>query len=109
MRELEWRFRTVIDCGIDTSDDITYKSDIDAEPIAAIAIRADWVSPVGLTLIVKGDDIRIRDERGLVFVLDLDGGSGEDEAEVSCRPSVAERRMAWMAAKGADADQSAVE
>ena len=91
----KWRFRALVNRDR-ASNDIAYQIDTDAEPIASVAFRAHRISQIGLALVVERHDLGIRDERLLMFVLDLDDGPREYEQKLrACLESWNEGWLGW--------------
>src|SRR5262249_27849269 len=89
------------------ADDLAREAPIDAVPVAQIAAIADLIAPVPLPAVIKRHNIRIRNERRLMLVLDLYRGSRKNEAVVIGRAGVLKCRIVPVAAKSADAHQAA--
>jgi hypothetical protein len=107
-REGERSVRTRVKGRIKNPHYILHDIDFQAEPITPVSLDADCVSQVGLTLIVKGNHIRIGDKGRLVFMLNLDGGSWKHKATISCRSRIMKGWIIWMAAERTDPHHSAV-
>lgn len=107
--EAEWGFGARVDVGIEEAHDVANGINVGGKPIAAIAVGANCVAQVGLSLVVKGDDVRIGHEGGFVLVLNFDGGAREDETEITRSAGVTKRGMAGMRTKSANPDHAAFE
>ena len=82
---------------------------MNAEPVTAIAIAADRIPQVSLTLVIEGDYVGIRGEWMLVLVLYLDGRTRKDKAIVPCWTGIAEAPVIRRTAKCTNPDEASFE
>jgi hypothetical protein len=108
-RKPEQPFGTIIDARVKSSKGVSHQSSIHTEPITAISLWADWISPVNLPSVVERHHVWICDECRLVFMLNLNCSPWKNEAIVLGRPSVLKGWVVRVATKSANSNQIAFE
>jgi hypothetical protein len=107
--ESERGFRTLIHFRIESSNHVSDYVNVHPEPIAVIAFGADCASKVRLAPVIECHHLRIRNERPLVLVVNLDRSSRKNEAAISGRSRILESGMVGMTSKSAHTSKIPVE
>ena len=107
--ESEGHFRAVVDTAIKRAHRVTNEFSLNTKPIAPVSLSTNGLPEIGLPLVVESDNIGIRNEGGLMLMLNLHGGSRENETEMACCARVLKRGMAGMTTKCPYADGSVIE
>lgn len=107
--ESEGHFRAVVHTAIKRAHRFTNEISLNAKPIAPVSFSTDLLPQISLPLVVESDNIGVRNEGGLMLMLNLHGGPREDETEMARCARVLKRRVAGMTTKCPDADGPVIE